>query len=196
MNELISLSDLIPTKSTSNSIFCGTNIHISEVKDYGLIRVQMFNRGTESIDKILTKINIELPSTGQTMFSKQNMTLWSAPGEWIVAVPSGSELVEAERLTKSFADILHAVTIMSDSRVILKLKGPLIRQLLAKGSAVDFHPSVFTFGCCITTKFAQIPVMITQTSEDTDFFLFTDSSYACYLSEWLIDAAAEFEFTN
>jgi len=180
----------------------GRTICIEEVRDYGLIRLQVFSRGSvpgrgsESTESLSILLGEALPDACQLLPFAKGYAFWTAPGEWIIAVPAGSEIPQSAQCDECLTDVLHAVTIMTDSRLVLRISGAEARQLLAKCSAVDFHPSVFGLGRCVITKFARLPVMITQPTKAEDFMIFVDRSQASYLWEWLEDAAGEFEATT
>jgi len=65
-----------------------------------------------------------------------------------------------------------------------------VRQLLAMGSGVDYHPSVFKASHCVTTKLAGVAAMVLQPNEET-FLVFVDRSRAQYLWTWLADAVTD-----
>ena len=195
MDSLISKSPVAESNKGDNSLYHDPNISIYEVQKLGLIRLQTFSRNSQSSETITALTELNLPQVKQFSSSDTINIYWSAPFEWIISVPAATELVEAEKITAKLAGTMNAVTLMTDSRIILKLNGLKSRQLLAKGSAIDFHSSQFNAGTCVTTKFAQIPIMIAQVSSHNDndeFLLFADRPSAAYLLDWLIDAASEF----
>ena len=164
-------------------------LSFKEVTDYGLIRGQLFNRGEQSIEAVAANHDLDMPTACQFVRSGESYLLWSAPGEWLVAVETGTEISRAERLSQQLTDTLAAVTVVSESRVVIRLQGRRARDLLGIGSGADFHPSVFKAGTCITTKFAHIAAMVAQPNESEEFLILADRSSAYYLWEWLVDNA-------
>jgi sarcosine oxidase subunit gamma len=68
--------------------------------------------------------------------------------------------------------------------------GPRARDLLAHGCALDLHPRVFGPGRCAQTMLARAQVVLLPRPDD--FLVLVRSSFAAYLSEWLLDAATEY----
>ena len=193
MVKLTSTSPLEARVVTDKIVYQSRVIDIEVVSDYGLIRLQLFSRGADLTETLSETLKLVLPENGCIQSSDDNTLFWSAPSEWVIATNRDTEEELAKNLSKRLVNSSSAATVITDSRIVLRLYGPLARQLLSKGSAVDFHPSVFKMGNCVTTKFAQIPIMIVQLNEDDEFLLFADRSLAAYLLDWLIDAAEEFE---
>ncbi len=70
--------------------------------------------------------------------------LWSGPGHWLALEPQGTEPVEA-RFGAVFGS-QASVFDQSGSRVLLELRGPRVREVLAKGVSIDLHPRAFKTG--------------------------------------------------
>lgn len=116
--------------------------------------------------------------------------LWLGPDEWLVV---GAENVELGKKLEIIADGRHvAVSDVSESRAILKLSGARARDVLAKGCALDLHPSVFGPGQCAQSMLAQAHVILHQTSEAPDYDIYVHRSFAEHLWAWLEDASAEY----
>jgi len=105
--------------------------------------------------------------------------LWLGPDEWLVL--GGRE--------QDFADACAAVDV-SASRVCLELAGPDAADVLARGCALDLHPSVFPPGRCAQTLLARAQVILYRTDEHI-FRLLVLPSYADYLRAWLRDAMVD-----
>jgi sarcosine oxidase, subunit gamma len=119
-------------------------------------------------------------------------TLWLGPDEWLVTAPAGAAPDLLGRLSRALANHHAAVTDLSASRAIIELAGRNARELLQKGCGLDLHPRAFGPGRCARTLFARLPVIIDQVSAAPSYRLFVRRSSACWLAEWLIDAAEEF----
>ena len=80
------------------------------------------------------------PSTPAIAASNELTFVWSGPNHWLALGPQAAEAVEA-RLGAVFGT--HAsVFDQSGSRVLLELRGPRVRDVLAKGVSIDLHPRV------------------------------------------------------
>ena len=103
--------------------------------------------------------------------------IWLGPDEWLVL--GGRE--------EDYADMPAAVDV-SANRVCLELSGEGAADVLARGCALDLHPSVFPPGRCAQTLVARAQVILWRT-EDA-FRLLVRPSFADYLRAWLRDAGA------
>jgi sarcosine oxidase, subunit gamma len=104
--------------------------------------------------------------------------LWLGPDEWLVL--GGRE--------RDYPDGCAAVDV-SANRVCFELSGEGAAEVLARGCALDLHPSVFPPGRCAQTLLARTQVILYRTDEHT-FRLLVRPSYADYLRAWLRDAMA------
>jgi sarcosine oxidase subunit gamma len=139
-----------------------------------------------------------LPTTPSTVTDSPDATvMWFGPQEWLVCSASqdGGEL-EA-RLRAAVAEHGGAAVDVSAQRTTVRLRGAYAREVLAKGSSLDLHPSVFGTGMAAQTMLAQANVVLIPLSDNgTDYRIIARSSFAGYLAEWLIDATEEFAATH
>ena len=114
-------------------------------------------------------------------------------GQWLAsAEPSaGPDFVPQlrERLAR-----LASVADQSDGRVVLRLSGNRVRDVLAKGVPVDLHPRRFKTGDVATTLVAYVGVQIQQLDDRPTFQLMAFRSLAGSLWSWLTQSAAEFGY--
>ncbi len=83
----------------------------------------------------------------------------------------------------------RAAVDVSANRVCLELEGSDAAEVLARGCALDLHPSVFPPGSCAQTLFARAQVILYRTDEHV-FRMLVRPSYADYLRAWFRDAMA------
>lgn len=158
-------------------------LSVRENSDYGLIRVQAFHRKVGQIDKLSLQVGLTLPGPGEMLDHGELLILWSAPGEWVIAVPRRDESVALMKLQEKLDGLLVVLSAMTDSRVVLQLGGRQLRTVLARGSSVDFHTASFTEGRCLTTRFAGVPAMLVPFPGE-ECLLFADRSVAAFLLDW------------
>jgi sarcosine oxidase subunit gamma len=115
--------------------------------------------------------------------------LWLGPDEWLV-IAEGAAPDLLPRLEHALARRRAALTDLSSSRAIIDISGPAARELIATGCGLDLHPRVFGPGCCAQTLFARVPVILDQLDEAPHYRLLVRRSYARWLVDWMIDAAA------
>jgi len=153
-------------------------------------------RGDENDVRFVTAVEsatrIPLPSQVGAVTGSSTRAICLAPDEWLLVAPDEAR----QALITSLADTLigchHALVDVSVSRAVIGLRGPRARDVLAKGLALDLHPSAFTAPRCAQTVFAKIGVLLEQTDEAPSYRLYVRASFAAYVAAWLIDAAPEF----
>jgi len=118
--------------------------------------------------------------------------LWLAPDDWLLVEPGevGGD-VDGWRSPLGQPSELVISEAGSGMRV-LRVSGPRARDLLAKGSTIDFHARAFAPGTCIRTRFAQLHVLVDAVEEGV-FDLYVERNLAPWLLHGLEDALGDFE---
>ena len=134
-----------------------------------------------------------LPTTPNTWVARgDGRAIWLGPDEWLVTSPSQrpQELVAA--LGDAVAGAGAAVDV-SGQRTTLRLAGQHVRAVLATGCALDLHPREFPMGSAARTLLGLAGVVLLALDDaGTGYEVLVRSSFARYLADWLLDAAAEF----
>lgn len=76
---------------------------------------------------------------------------------------------------------------LSHARVGLRLAGPGVRGLLARGMAVDLHPSTFPIDAVAQSGFAEVPAVLHRASDEA-YDLFLPRTFARHTLEWLTES--------
>ena len=108
------------------------------------------------------------------------------PDEWLVLTSPVERVARASSLQE-----FGAVTDVSAQRTTIELTGPRVRDLLARGCAIDLDPSVAPVGTCVSTLLAQTGVIIVVEADAV--LLLVRSSFASYLARWLEDASTDLD---
>ena len=111
-----------------------------------------------------------------------------APGHWWIE--SASSARSADDLQTMFVGSA-SVFDLTDSRVVLEIGGPRIRDALAKMLPIDLHPSVFRTGDVAVTIASHIGVTLWQTADAPQFRLAVARSYAASFWRGFVASAAE-----
>jgi sarcosine oxidase, subunit gamma len=139
-------------------------------------------------------LGVELPTTPSTYTkSADTAVIWLGPDEWLVTGTSltGPEL-EA-RLREAVTPHGGAAVDVSGQRTTLRLRGSHSRDVLAKGCAIDLHPSAFAGGGAVQTTLGRAGVILLGVDGgDAGYGILVRSSFARYLADWLLDAAEEY----
>lgn len=167
-----------------------TGFNVEQNNDFGLIRLQTFHRRVGLVDKVAAKLGMDLPGPGEIVGSGELRIFWSAPGEWMIALPAGSEYDRLSELQSKLDGLFVVLTLMTDSRVAMNLGGKKVRDILARGSSVNFHPADFGINRCLSTRFAGVPVMLVGLPGN-EFLLFACRSVATYLFDWFQAASRD-----
>jgi heterotetrameric sarcosine oxidase gamma subunit len=102
-------------------------------------------------------------------------------------------------LDKSFDEVrkklegLASCSDQSHGRVIIRIEGPKVRNVLCKGTPVDLHESEFEIGKSALTQMAHVGVHLTRVGRDA-FELSVFRGFSESFWEWLTEQAEEFGY--
>lgn len=145
------------------------------------------------LDAVQAAVGFGLPIEPNTVTEGGEFAaLWLGPNEWLILTPSGRETALAGALRDSLGEVLSSVVDVSGGQTVLNLRGPHVRNLLAKGCTLDLHPRVFGPGRCAQSLVAKANVTVRQLDESPSFDLIVRRSFAEYLAIWIEDAAQEY----
>ena len=88
---------------------------------------------------------------------------------------------------------LASVSEQSHGRVIFRVAGPKARAVLAKGTPVDLHASVFAVGSSAVTQMAHVGVHLVRTGDDA-FELSVFRGFSANFWDWLTTMSEEFGY--
>lgn len=135
----------------------------------------------------------ELPSDVGATLPGSIRVLCLAPGQWMLVSEEHSPADITERLAAEVAAQGAVLIDTTDGIGVLKVRGPLAREVLSKGCGLDFHPSAFPVGRCARTRFAQMAAIVEHIDDMPSFRLYVARSYLRFLTDWMADAAVEFQ---
>jgi methylglutamate dehydrogenase subunit D len=138
----------------------------------------------------LAAFGVPLPTTPRAMPGRGVTFLWVGPAQWIVEAAAGAQELE-EFLGAAFGE-LASVCEQSDSRIVLEVAGPRVRDVLAKGLPIDLHPERFGTGDVALTAVAHVGVQLRQITDAPSYRLAVARSYFGSFWHWLASSAAEF----
>ena len=140
--------------------------------------------------KVQSLLGLSLPSGPKRVASADVSIVWSAPGQWLVLFASGGR----QRVSELAVALqgLASTTDQSDSRAMLEISGPRVRDVLAKGVMVDLHPKVFGPGDTAVTLVAHVGAQITCIDAAPVYQLMVPRSFCLSFWDWLIGSAEEY----
>lgn len=115
--------------------------------------------------------------------------LGTGTGRWLLSEPETRDL--AAHLRAALPDSV-AVTDLGHARTVLRLTGSKARDLLAKGTGIDLHPSAFPADTSRMTGLFHTSVLIDCRSAAPVYDIYVHRSYAVHLFEMLLDGALEY----
>jgi len=151
----------------------------------------MFDIGGDASDKaFLTAaekaVGCPLPTTPNTVISADTLrVLWLSPKRWLCV--DSSDGFDVRDIS------VGAVNNVSSGRTVLRLHGPRLRDVLAKGCPLDLHLKNFRFGECAQSKIGGLNVLLDHIDDDT-FDIYVARGFARTFWEWLIEAATEYGY--
>ncbi len=117
--------------------------------------------------------------------------VWLGPDEWLVTSPgTAPEALEAE-LAAALRPAGGVAVDVSAQRTVLRIGGPRVREVLAKGCSLDLHPRLFLPGSSAQTTLGQAGIVLLAL-DGGEFAVVVRASFAGYLATWLLDASLEY----
>ena len=167
-------------------------LKISEVKGLIIIQLVQYKRSKISLNDIKIE-NLEISGQNSTVTSnKETRILWSAPRTWLIISTKESIIKDIEKICK---ETDFAITDISHSRAIIQIRGHQAREILKKGSPINFDE--LDLNKCVSTIFHGINIVIDTIYNDPDTFnLLTLRSFGESFYHHITDAALEFGYVS
>ena len=117
----------------------------------------------------------------------------TGPDQWIASAEGTDASGFATRLRARLGPFA-AVADQSDARLVLRVSGPRVRDVLAKGVPVDLDPKVFKPGDVACTVVSYINTQIDMLDDSPTYQLSAPRSMVGSFWSWLTASAAEFGY--
>jgi sarcosine oxidase subunit gamma len=152
-----------------------------------------FEPGGPATDAVTAVLGVTPPTQPNTWVRGEiGPVIWLGPDEWLVISElAGLETQETD-LRAAVTPFGGAAVDVSGQRVRLTLRGRHVRDVLAKGCALDLHHTVFRSGSSAQTTVGLAGVVLLAGDDPDEFTVLVRQSFANYLADWLVDAAVEF----
>ena len=139
-------------------------------------------------------LGVELPTVPNTWVpTGSGCAVWLGPDEWLLTSTVEAPEDLESRVRAAVVPLGGSAADVSAQRITLRLTGERVRDVLARGCAIDLHPRVFGRGMSAQTTLGLAGVVLLALSEaGDDYLVLVRSSFAGYLADWLLDAALEF----
>ena len=167
-------------------------LSIRELAFVSQINLRADPKDANVMQRLDEALGLALPVFPNTVAAKGGRrALWLGPDEWMVVGPDGQREALEQALRKGLNGAFGSIVDVSANRTLLEIRGQKARTLLAHGVAIDLDPRSFGPGRCAQTLLAKAQVIAERRDVETAFHLYVRSSFASYLADWLLDAAAE-----
>ena len=167
-------------------------LQISEVKHLRIIQVVQYKRSKIQLSAIQID-DLKLPIENSKVASnKETRILWNAPKTWLVI--SSKENI-AETIKEKCNSENFALTDISHSRAVIRIKGLQAKEVLKKGCPINFNE--FENNNCAGTVFHGINIVVDFVGKNPDTFnLLTLRSFGESFYHHITDAALEFGYVG
>lgn len=137
------------------------------------------------------RLGLALPLVPKIVSGSGHDAIWAGPEQWLLraAARDGFRALLADLTPHA------AVSDQSDARAALRLSGPRVRDVLAKGVMLDLHPAAFAVGDAASTIIAYIGVQLWRLPDGPDgavFEIMIPRSMVGSFCSWFAASAAEF----
>ena len=170
----------------------GGELSVHELPFVTQINFRADTKDANVMQRLAEALGFALPVIPNTVAATgDRRALWLGPDEWLLVGPGGQREALAQTLRHGLNGALGAIVDVSANRTLLEIRGPKARELLAHGVPIDLDARSFGRGRCAQTLLAKAPVIVERRDDEAAFHLYVRSSFAGYLADWLLDAAAE-----
>jgi sarcosine oxidase subunit gamma len=144
--------------------------------------------------EVPARLGVDLPGVPNTWApAGTGRAVWLSPGEWLLTSTTEAPEELKARVRAAIVPLGGAAADVSAQRIGLRLTGPRVRDVLAKGCSIDLHPLAFRRGSSAQTMLGMAGIIVLALSDaGDDYVVLVRSSFAGYLADWLLDAALEY----
>jgi sarcosine oxidase subunit gamma len=118
--------------------------------------------------RIKARLGLDLPGGRSAVRDGDFAAIGTAPGAWLIVAEAKEAF--ADELARTL-DGVAAVIDQSGAYQVVRLSGPALRDILAKGVALDFHPETFGPGAAAVTLADHINVILWRVDSGEAFTL-------------------------
>jgi sarcosine oxidase, subunit gamma len=173
------------------SVASGGELSIREVPFLSQVNLRADPNDANLMQRLAAALGFALPVVpNMTASGEDRRALWLAPDEWLVVGPDGQPHALEHALRNSLDGTFGSIVDVSANRTVLEIRGARARELLAHGVPIDLDARAFGSNRCAQTLLAKAQVIIERHDEST-FRIYQRTSFASYVSDWLLDAASD-----
>ncbi len=166
---------------------------ISERVDLSLVQVAAWKDTANLVISVLEKaLGIKMDTDAcRASHANDLYSLWLGPDRWVLTEKEHRDLYALIR--NALSDDMAAITDQSHSRCVLRITGPRVRNLLAKGTTLDLDPVKFIKDDVRTSNLFHMNASI-HCLEDDCFDVYVARSFGQSFFEVICHAAMEYGY--
>ena len=173
----------------------GAEVSVADRDGVGIATIQARRGRRDDLAATIRRIyNVDLPQGPYRTRCEALAIAGTGPNTWLATCEDGCEKI-ATMLREAVGDAA-AVVDQSGGLAVLRLGGPRIRDVLAKGVTIDLHEREFKIGAVAVTAIAHIGTTIWRIEDSPDgspaFEVLMFRSMALSFWHWLETSSAEF----
>ena len=173
-----------PARPLGPEAALGVSVRADALSRHLNLRVDARTAALAAVEGVL---GAALPGPLSWVSAKGGRTvIWLGPDEWLVTEPIDEPSLESA-LREAVTQGSGAVVEQTGQRISLTVLGEAA-GLLAKGASLDLSVANFGVGTALQGYLAQAIVIFVSRDEGVE--LLVRSSFARYVADWLLDAAA------
>jgi sarcosine oxidase, subunit gamma len=155
-----------------------------------MVDVRLGSLGSEAS----ARLGVDLPTAPDTWVpTDAGRAVWLGPDEWLLTSTTETPEELEARVRAAVLPLGGSAADVSAQRITVRLTGDRVRDVLARGCAIDLHPRAFGRGRSAQSTLGLAGVVLLALSDaGDDYVVLVRSSFAGYLADWLLDAACEF----
>lgn len=138
-------------------------------------------------------LRVKIPLTPNTSTVTDTLAaIWLGPDEWLLLAEHLQPAPLLADLQAALAGHFASVVDITAGQTVIRLSGPSTLDVLARGCALDLHPSVFPPGACAQTLLARAQALLIAVDATPTIDIIVRRSFAPYVAAWLQDSAHQF----
>ena len=167
-------------------------LNISEIKDLTIFQIVQYKNSNSQLRNIKIDGLELMPESQNVSSNKDTRILWSGPNTWLI-ISKKEDIIKM--INENCDDKNFAITDISHSRAVIQIKGNQAKEVLKKGSPINFNE--FKKNNCVSSVFHGITIVIDCTNEDLQIFnIITLRSFGESLYHHITDSSLEFGYSG
>ena len=164
---------------------------VTERRGLGLATVTLRPGARDTLaDALSTAYGLTLSDGPKVSTGSDIALVGTGPRSWLAVQPGGGWRFASTLATQLAGSA--SVADQSSGYAVLRLCGPNVRQVLAKGVPVDLHPAAFQPGDAAVTLAGHVGIILWQVDAAPTYDIAVFRSFAGSFWHWLTESAAEF----